>query len=261
MGIDIVDVDGSLKELSTDIANQLACELGDCAELPRTNDYVLVFESRRVKLLPHDKRHGPIEVDFCGGANAHRRHYGGGHAQLLAKAVGITAKYKPNVIDMTAGLGGDAFVLASLGCKVVMIEQNTVVHCLLYNGLERAREFAMLNDPLLLKVIQNLSLIHQKAQDWFEQTRPIDCDVIYLDPMFPKRQKSAAVKKEMAAFHAILPACDDELSLLDIAQAHAKKRTVVKRSKLAGALSGKGPSMVYKGKSSRFDVYVSAAKK
>ena len=42
------------------------------------------------------------------------------------------------MLDATAGLGRDAFVLASLGCQVTLIERVPAVAALLENGIERA---------------------------------------------------------------------------------------------------------------------------
>jgi hypothetical protein len=54
---------------------------------------------------------------------AHRRKFGGGRGEAVAKAVGIKGDYLPDVVDATAGLGRDAFVLASVGCRVRMLER------------------------------------------------------------------------------------------------------------------------------------------
>ncbi|WP_241250026.1 class I SAM-dependent methyltransferase, partial [Citrobacter freundii] len=81
---------------------------------------------------------GGIFVDFAGGAMAHRRKFGGGRGEAVAKAVGIKGDYLPDVVDATAGLGRDAFVLASVGCRVRMLERNPVVAALLDDGLARA---------------------------------------------------------------------------------------------------------------------------
>ncbi|NHW59468.1 class I SAM-dependent methyltransferase, partial [Escherichia coli] len=72
------------------------------------------------------------------GTMAHRRKFGGGRGEAVAKAVGIKKDYLPDVVDATAGLGRDAFVLASIGCKVRMVERHPVVAALLEDGLKRA---------------------------------------------------------------------------------------------------------------------------
>ena len=85
-----------------------------------------------------DDAPGPVRVDFVEGAVAHRRLFGGGAGQMIAKAVGLLPGIRPTVVDATAGLGRDAFVLAQLGCSVTLIERNPLVAALLEDGLQRA---------------------------------------------------------------------------------------------------------------------------
>ena len=79
--------------------------------------------------------------------------------------------------------------------------------------------------------------------------------VVYLDPMFPTRDKSAQVKKEMRLFHPLVGADDDAPRLLEAALALASHRVVVKRPRRAQAITGTPPSYALEGKSSRFDIY------
>ena len=101
-----------------------------------------------------------LQVDFATGAAAHRRKFGGGKGQMIAKAVGlnkISAKgFHPTVIDLTAGLGGDAFVLATLGCNVEMFERSLVAYLLLADGLNRAKVFAEHSDEALFAIVSPL---------------------------------------------------------------------------------------------------------
>jgi 16S rRNA (guanine1516-N2)-methyltransferase len=87
---------------------------------------------------------GPVRCDFAGGAAKHRRLFGGGKGQDIAKAVGLNHKgFKPKVLDLTAGLGRDSFVLASLGASLLMLERHPIVFALLEDGLARAREHVL----------------------------------------------------------------------------------------------------------------------
>jgi 16S rRNA (guanine1516-N2)-methyltransferase len=195
-----------------------------------------------------------IQVDFIAGANHHRRLHGGGRGQLLAKAVGLKSGNKiPSVIDATAGLGRDAFVLAGLGCQVTLIERSPLVHQLLQDGLARA---VLGTDQVLQSIVGRMHLQFGSAFSMLpalsEEQLP---DVIYIDPMFPDRKKKAAVKKDMVAFHALLGADDDADALLDLALQKAACRVVVKRPRHAPCLAGKQPSLVFEGDSTRFDVY------
>ncbi|WP_445365931.1 class I SAM-dependent methyltransferase [Microbulbifer sp. ANSA001] len=202
------------------------------------------------------KAPGPVVVDFVGGAMAHRRKYGGGKAQPVAKAVGIRPGFHPRVLDATAGLGRDAFVLASLGCEVLMLERNPVVYLLLQDGLRRLQEAAVL-DPELILVAERLSLTDRKdsSADWLAQQAEGSWPVVFLDPMFPPRGKSAKVKKEMVAFHYLVGADEDADALLEPALKACYYRTVVKRPKQAPHLGEKKPTLSLEGKSGRFDIY------
>lgn len=202
------------------------------------------------------KAPGPIKSEFTEGSVDHRRKFGGGRGQMIAKAVGIKAGVYPRVLDATAGLGKDAFVLASLGCRVDMLERSPLVHCLLDDGLKRGRAFAAENDAELLGILSDMNLIHQSSHDYLaqigEENKP---DVIYLDPMFPDRTKHADVKKEMAAFHSLVGKDEDADALLDLAMVAAHYRVVVKRPRKAPFLAGRTPSYQLEGKSSRYDIY------
>ncbi|MCJ8168883.1 class I SAM-dependent methyltransferase [Atopomonas sediminilitoris] len=193
---------------------------------------------------------GPVWVDFAGGANAHRRQFGGGAGQMVAKAVGVKGGVRPTVLDATAGLGRDAFVLASLGCVVTLIERVPLVAALLADGLARATA-----DPDAAPIVRNMSLLHGDAialmRDWQGEAP----QVIHLDPMFPHRDKSALVKKEMRLFRPLVGDDDDAHDLLAAALALATHRVVVKRPRKAPAVAGIAPAQVLAGQSSRYDIY------
>ena len=103
----------------------------------KTYDFLLRFTSQGLGLEPADGRSGAVWVNFAAGKARHRRVFGGGKGQQLAKAVGIQSGVRPSILDLTAGLGGDAFVLASLGCPVSMVERHPAVRALLADGLAR----------------------------------------------------------------------------------------------------------------------------
>lgn len=197
-------------------------------------------------------KQGDILVDFASGAATHRRKFGGGKAEGIAKAVGLNKKPGLTVIDATAGLGRDAFVLASLGAHVTLVERNPAVAALLADGLRRAALDAQTADWLPAR----MQLVHLSALQALATLPP--ADVVFLDPMFPPREKSALVKKEMRAFHDVVGADEDADALLAPALALATHRVVVKRPGYAGYLAGQKPTMSIEGKNNRFDVYVNA---
>lgn len=201
-----------------------------------------------------------INVDFVSGAVAHRRKFGGGRGQSIAKAVGLKQGVTPTVVDGTAGLGRDAFVLASLGCKVIMVERHPVVAALLEDGLRRAYEDAEIGEWMrdLMSLFHGSSI---SALADAAKSSGTEIDVVYLDPMYPHREKSALVKKEMRVFQTLVGADLDADGLLTPAMTLATKRVVVKRPDYAEDLDGVKPSMVIATKKNRFDVYVKSAMK
>ena len=225
------------------------------AELPReAGALVLYIDDQGLSLGETGKKAPkPIQVDFVGGKAAHRRQYGGGKSQLIAKAVGLKTGVKPRVLDATAGLGGDAFVLAGLGCEMLMMERHPVVAALLQDGLERA-----LSDPDAAEVTSRMTLVPGNSTESMADAigdTGFSPQVIYLDPMFPAREKSASVKKEMKLFHQLVGFDTDEADLLATALELATHRVVVKRPRKAPTIEGVAPTYVLEGKSSRYDIY------
>lgn len=225
--------------------------------------FALVLTDQRLELRKLDEpKLGAIYVDLVGGAVAHRRKFGGGKGQAIAKAVGLNKGSTPTVLDGTAGLGRDAFVLASLGCNVQMVERHPVVAALLDDGLQRAKQ-----DPEIGSwVSERMSLIHASSHNTLDKlaidpnfARP---DVVYLDPMYPhpeSKKKSALVKKEMRVFQSLVGPDLDADGLLEPALALASKRVVVKRPDYADWLNHHKPTMAIVTKKNRFDVYVNAS--
>ncbi|WP_058973261.1 16S rRNA (guanine(1516)-N(2))-methyltransferase RsmJ [Type-D symbiont of Plautia stali] len=211
----------------------------------------LVLTSEHLELRKRDEpKLGGIFVDFVSGAMAHRRKFGGGRGEAVAKAVGIKGGYLPDVVDATAGLGRDAFVLAALGCRVRMLERHPVVAALLDDGLRRGYEDAEIGGWLR----ERLTLLHVVSQQALSDITPAP-DVVYLDPMYPHRQKSALVKKEMRVFQSLVGPDEDADALLEPARRLAKKRIVVKRPDYAPPLAGVETQSAVITKSHRFDIY------
>lgn len=191
-------------------------------------------------------------VDFTKGSLDYRRRNGGGRKQALAKAIGLKHGANPTVVDATAGLGRDAFILASLGCKVHMLERSPIVAKSLYESLQRAK----LNSDVA-PIIERLKLTNQDATNYLPKLcLTEDIDVIYLDPMYPHRKKSALVKQEMRLLRTIVGEDLDAAALLQAALEARCKRVVVKRPKVADHLDEHKPSFCIESKNTRYDVYL-----
>lgn len=198
-----------------------------------------------------------ISANFHASSLSYRREKGGGRSEMIAKAVGLKGGKSPSVIDATAGLGVDALVLASMDCRVTMLERVPAVSALLRDGLERSRDYAAQHDAKLEAILSRMQLVHDDAAEYLSQLDEADYpDVVFLDPMFPERKKSAAVKKEMQIFHKLIGSDDDAGRIFETALARARERVVVKRPRIAPTLSGRQPSHVIEGKRNRYDVYL-----
>ena len=223
---------------------------------PDIGELYASFDNDRLLLTRDGKTN--IFVDFAEGANAHRQKFGGGKNQAIAKAVGLNKGVNPSVMDATAGMGKDAFVLASLGCNVTLVERQQPIYALLVDGFRRASQ-----SEHLPWFTERMHLQHNTSQQAMANAIKLqqEFDVVYLDPMFPHREKSAAVKKDMALFQTFVGTDDDADELLPLATELATKRVVVKRQDYAPFLQDKTPSTQIKTKKNRFDVYVNAAMK
>lgn len=229
--------------------------IGDAASARKNAslDFLLQLNHQILELIKLDEpKLSGINVDFVDGAVAHRRKFGGGRGQDIAKAIGLKHGFTPHVLDATAGLGRDAFVLASLGCQVTLMERMPVVAALLDDGLERAKLNAEVSE-----IAQHMRLVHGSSIE--DMTVADQVDVVYLDPMYPHRDKSAAVKKEMRVFQSLVGEDLDADELLSPALALAKYRVVVKRPSYAPPLNNQTPTTSIKMKKNRFDVYVNKA--
>jgi 16S rRNA (guanine1516-N2)-methyltransferase len=221
-----------------DLAKQLGLSLDTDATL-----YVVVGE--RLELREANARTGPVYVDF---ANLAQRPKQG--KDLIAKAVGVKGGYRPTVLDTMAGLGQDAFILAWYGCEVRMLERSPIVHALLKDGLERAKDDKELSD-IVSRVLLNHGDAKLVLPTLSQNEKP---DVVYLDPMYPESSKSAAKRKEMRLFRELVGDDLDVQEVFEVALETATKRVVIKRP-LKAPTFGK-PSFVTKGTTLRFDVYL-----
>lgn len=203
-------------------------------EISEETAHALVLDPTGLNLWARGMK--PISVDFQQGALARRGKQGG---EMLHRAVGLKKGRRPSVVDATAGLGRDGFLLATMGCEVTWLERSPVIAALLADGLRRTA----LTNPRLIQV---------DAREWLAQSAP---EVVYLDPMFPHRDKSALVKKEMRVFREVVGEDGDAAELLTLARRVATRRVVVKRPKLAPWLGESQPDESLRGNATRFDLY------
>lgn len=222
-------------------------------------DLQLIFHDDIIELF--DKQlDTTISIDFVHGSLAHRQQYGGGRGQAISKAMGLKPGVTPSILDTTAGLAGDAFVLASLGCPITLLERSPIIYALIENAVERAA----LSENFQAILQQGFQIKNCDANDYITaQLEKIDeatadrkqPDVIYIDPMYPERKKTALVKKDMQILQRLHGNDDSASLLLNNALRYAKKRVVVKRPIQAETLTDKIPNTCIKSKKTRYDIY------
>lgn len=220
-----------------------------------STEFVLCYTERGLELLTYNTTHSKLNsllfVDFVHGKNGYRRNNNTTIKQPLARATGIKSGIRPNILDATAGLGGDAFVLATLGSHVTMCERNMVMAALLGDGLERA-----LLCPATKDIIQHRMTLVKTSSFIANSNQGQQYDSVYLDPMYPHDTGSALNKISMRVIRSLVGDDDDCRQLMELARAVAKKRIVVKRPRHAPPLTDDKISYQVAMKSSRFDVYI-----
>ncbi|SMC24102.1 16S rRNA (guanine1516-N2)-methyltransferase [Andreprevotia lacus DSM 23236] len=218
-------------------------------EAPPAQGHYLVWENGMLALAEAGDK-ARVSVDFVAGAQAHRRKFGGGLGQPVARAVGLKQGQPLTVLDATAGQGRDAFVLASLGATVTLLERSAVACALLADGLARAAA-----DEATAPIAARMQLVHADALQWLRGCAQ-QFEVVFLDPMFPEPGKRAKSKKDMAAFQTLIGGDVDADGLLAPARRLATRRVVVKRPRIAPWLNQQKPDFDYPGESTRFDAYL-----
>ena len=170
--------------------------------------------------------------------------------ELLVRAARVRGVESPTAVDATAGLGEDSLLLAAVGFAVTLFEQDPVSAALLRDALERAAV-----EPQLADIVARMTLVEGDSVAGLRELG-FSPDVVFLDPMFPERTKSAAVKKKFQLLHRLERPCDNEGELLDAAISARPRKIVIKRPPKGPWLAGAKPSHALAGKAVRYDVIV-----
>ena len=191
-----------------------------------------------------------LKCSFIEGPILHRLKYGKGRGQNLAKAVGMKFNKNRNIIDATAGLGDDSFILASLGAKVTLIERSQKMHELLQNGINEGISFG----GEIEKIINRMELLFGDSKDILPKLTP---EVIMIDTMYKDRKKTALVKNNMRLVREIVGPDSDYIELLKVALNCAKNRVVLKQPRYAEPIKEiRKCSHQILGKTIRYDIFM-----
>lgn len=210
----------------------------------KPGDYLTVlFDSKGVSLSGFGLSYqGDFENMLHRVTNGRLQH------EMLAKAV-KTDQENLKAIDATAGMGEDSLLLAACGYQVTLYEQNPVIAILLKDALRRAKKNTVLKD-----IVSRMQLVEGDSIEHLNK-RLDPVDVIYLDPMFPGRQKSGLINKKLQLIQKLEPPCSEETALFDAAMAAQPSKIIVKRPLKSPYLDERVPSYSLKGKAIRYDCY------
>lgn len=230
------------------VSNIPSALIGQADSLARQAGLFLIRDAHGYALTDGEMA---VHGDF---ARMERRISGGNLGrELIVKAARIKGPEGPlTAVDATAGLGDDSFLLAAAGFSVKLFEHNPVIAALLQSAIKHAQSVSSLSEPA--------KRMHLEFGDAVQLLRLLKepPDVVLLDPMFPERQNSAAVKKKLQLLQRIEDPCKDEEALLDAAFAACPRKVVVKRPAKGPYLAGRKPDYSLSGKAVRFDCYVLA---
>lgn len=214
------------------------------------SDTILHLSSKGLGLKTIDYNSKPIYVNFMDKKITYRRLFGGKSVEMLAKAVGVQQGVRPKILDATAGLGKDAFLLVSLGCPITLIERQPIINALLEDGLNRATKIKDIRS-----IIVKMELLQGDSIDFMSNWKYPSPQVIYLDPISLVEERKRRVKKEMMMLRSLVGSDTDASSLLEKSLLLATHRVVVKRLCRAPCIPGPRPSYALTGTSIRFDIY------
>ena len=191
-----------------------------------------------------------LKCSFIEGPILHRLKYGKGRGQNLAKAVGMKSNKNRNIIDATAGLGYDAFILASLGAKVTLIERSEKMYEILQNGFNEGVSFG----GEIKNIINRMNLLFGDSKDVLPKLSP---EVIMIDTMYKDRKKTALVKNNIRLVREIVGPDSDYVELLKVALNCAKNRVVMKQPRYADPIKEiRKCSHQILGKTIRYDIFM-----
>ena len=194
---------------------------------------------------------GPLVVDFVRGSTAFRLSSSSMRRQPIASAMGLS-RGTATVVDATAGLARDAFLLASLGCRVTMVERNVVLSALIRDGLKRGKR----GSARTKDAVDRMRLVVGEAAEVLANLDDVSApDAVYLDPMYEPRSKKSLAKKEMRICRRLVGDDHDAVTLLETAREVARRRVVVKRHRHASLLAPH-PDLKLTAKQVRYDVYL-----
>jgi 16S rRNA (guanine1516-N2)-methyltransferase len=206
--------------------------------LSSNNDYrIELFERKLSVYHTKDKHHVFVDFDSKQLQFRSQAHL---NAELVIKAVLGKKKQATSIMDCTAGFGKDAYLMSLTGSQITAYESNPLMCALLKDGLNRA----------------HIDSIRVHKKDALAHIKKTDCEVIYIDPMYPASKKSAKNNKQMTFLQSFIghqtQMAED---LFEQAKLSNAKKIIIKRPVKAAFVNDSKPTSQIIGKAARFDIY------
>ncbi len=170
--------------------------------------------------------------------------------ELIVKAAKIKDRGNLDIVDMTAGMGEDSLLLAASGHRVTLLEKDPVIAELLRDTVKRAGSFSGLSEA-----VARMTVVCADSKEYLEK-KDVHPDIVYLDPMFPEKEKNSLTKKKFQLIHLLEKPCSDEEEMLKAAVDSKPLRIIIKRPLKGPWLGDKKPSFSLTGKTIRYDCLV-----
>ncbi len=206
-------------------------------------DYTTIKEIDFTGSAPRifDSAGNKFSIDFAEDQRNYNKKKATMKKELIGRAMGA-GRLGIRILDLSAGLGIDAVFLCQLGFEVTALERNPLVFLALDEAQKKQKHPCKIH------------FIFGHAQKIL-QTIKDDYDVIYFDPMFPEKIKSALPRQEMVFFRKLVGSDDDAEQVLQEALKKNNVRRVVVKRPLKAPLLLPRPQSQLTGKLVRFDIY------
>jgi 16S rRNA (guanine1516-N2)-methyltransferase len=211
--------------------------------LVHSDEYLPRLEVQEQGLVLLCSGHQPLLIDWNQSQWMQRARGQRGRDPLVKISL---AAQGVKVLDLTAGWGRDALVMAHAGARVHLLEQHPYLAALLQQAQTRCQAHEI-HDRITIQWIEAKTYLRQLLVSDYP-------DVIYYDPMHPVRQKTALVKKDLQILQQLVPPNTDVLECIQLAKMRCLKRVVVKWPQKQAPLLE--PDFSITGKTIRFDVYL-----
>lgn len=203
-----------------------------------------------------DLEAGNLEIDFLSAKLKWRYERINRAQEPLLRALDWHSEAPQTLFDLTAGLGRDSLMLLHAGFTVTMFERDPVLQVLLGEAVKRFQAEKPVDASRLTFIAEDAGAYLTRLIVGNVNGNASVPDLIYMDPMYPEREKSALVKKELRIIRNRVGADHDSEILLEKALQTGAKRVVVKRPSHAPFVGDKSPHHSVESPNTRFDVYM-----